>query len=243
MEVSNLQAQMQKQRLAALDEGEWADAPTWSRETDVRQAGNKAVDFASVREQIIRRSHGLFSVPPAWRENVSDSLSGDKETTGVKNDDFKPVLPDRSFVQHLVRLYIKHVSNVAPYMDLTDFTNRARQLYDINGEEGDNGIPLQTSRSWMFMFFATLALTAYYIQDSTILEHYQKQEDRALPVGWDLACAAAHFSGPFTKRTSLNDVRGALTLGNYFRQLNELGAASVWLGVACKIGQNIGNVS
>ena len=245
MEVSNLQAQMQKQRLAALDDPEWADSAVWSRtssESDTRQAGNTAIDFASVREQIMKRSQGLFNVPPAWRENVSDLLGEGMETIGFEYDGIKLVLADRTFVQYLVELYISDVSNVAPYMDLNDFTNRANQLYDINEENGDNRIPLQTSRSWLSVFFATLALTAYSIQDQAILEYYEKQKDRSFPVGWDFARAAIHFSGPFMRRSSINDVRAALTLGIYFRQLNELGGASIWLGVACRIGQNIGNV-
>src|SRR5947207_8229797 len=80
LEVSNLQSQMQRQRLAALDDSEWADT-TWRRnsnESDVRDP-IRGYDFRHVREEIIRRSPGLFHVPPAWRESVPD-LVGESDT-------------------------------------------------------------------------------------------------------------------------------------------------------------------
>ena len=60
---------MQQHRLAALDNAEWEDI-TWRRgstESDVREP-TLGFDFTQVREEIIRRSPGLFNVPPAWRE-------------------------------------------------------------------------------------------------------------------------------------------------------------------------------
>src|SRR5271169_14235 len=76
LEVSNLQSQMQRQRVAALDDSEWTDT-AWRRnssEPDVRDS-IPGFDFSHAREEIIRRSPGLFQVPPAWREPVSDLVS------------------------------------------------------------------------------------------------------------------------------------------------------------------------
>src|SRR5271170_1153042 len=76
MEVSNLQSQMQRQRLAALDDPEWSET-SWRRnssESEVREP-IRSHDFSRVRGEIIRRSPGLFSVPPAWREVIPDPVS------------------------------------------------------------------------------------------------------------------------------------------------------------------------
>ena len=113
-------------------------------------------------------------------------------------------------------------------------------MYDSETERDKNGIPFYASRSWLVMFFATLALTVQYIQDDVILQHYSAQGEPAIPIGWDLADSAAFFFGPVTKKNTLDDVRGALMLATYYKQLNELGAANIWLGLACKIAQYLG---
>ena len=117
---------------------------------------------------------------------------------------------------------------------------RVNDLYDTKDERNNHGIPINASRGWLVLFFATLALTAHLIQDDIILEHYSAQQDSSIPIGWDLADSAAFLFGPVTKKNNLDDVRGALTLAVYFKQLNELGAANIWLGLACKIAQHLG---
>jgi hypothetical protein len=102
-------------------------------------------------------------------------------------------------------------------------------LYDTEEERNEHGIPMSASRGWLVLFFATLALTANLIQDEIILQHYS-QQDASILIGWDLADSAAFLFGPVTKKNTLDDVRGALTLAVYFKQLNELGAANSWLG-------------
>lgn len=244
MEVSNLQSQMQRQRLAALDDSEWADT-TWRRgssESDAREL-IPGFDFRRVREEIIRRSPGLFQVPPAWRESAPDPV-GEKDI-GVRYDknNFNPTLPPRPFVEHLLQLFQTEVSTISPYVDFQTLFERANEMYESENERDENGILLHASRSWLVVFFATLALTAQYIQDDTILQHYSDESRSATPIGWDLADSAAFFFGPVTKRNTLDDIRGALTLAVYFKQINELGAANIWLGLACKIAQYLGITS
>ena len=45
-----------------------------------------------------------------------------------------------------------------------------------------------------------------------------------------------------TKQSTLDDIRGALTLALYYKQVNEIGAASIWLGLSCKIAQYLGRM-
>jgi hypothetical protein len=125
-------------------------------------------------------------------------------------------------------------------VSLEEFSEQVRQLYDSDHIRDEGGIPLNISRSWLVFFFATLALTAQYIQDDTILEHYSTEEGPTLPIARDLAESAAYFLGPVTKKNNLDDVRGSLALSLYYNQLNEVSAANIWLGLACKIAQNLG---
>src|SRR5208282_5325251 len=109
MEVSNLQLQMQRQRLAALDDSEWAET-SWRRnsnESDIREP-IPGFDFSSIREEIIRRSLGLFHVPPAWRELVPDPVDDDVGSHHCKNN-FTPTLPPRPFTEHLLQLFQSEV--------------------------------------------------------------------------------------------------------------------------------------
>ena len=238
MEVSNLQSQMQRQRLAALDDPEWSDT-SWRRnssESDVREPV-RSYDFSRVRGEIIRRSPGLFNVPPGWRESVPDPVSDADVGIYVFKSNFHPTLPPREFAEHLLELYKTETFAICPFLEFQTFVERVNQLYDTEEERNEDGIPLNTSRGWLVLFFATLALTAHLIQDQVILQHYQ---DDSIPIGWDLADSAAFIFGPVTKKNTLDDVRGALTLAVYFKQLNELGAANIWLGMACKIAQYLG---
>ena len=232
---------MQRQRLAALDDSEWADT-TWQRnsnESDVRES-IRGFDFRRVREEIIRRSPGLFNIPPTWRESVPDPVGeSDVSVSNYKNN-FNPTLPPRPFVKHLVELFKTEVFSISPYVDLQVFVDRTNELYDPENERDKNGIPLHASRSWLVVFYATLAFTAQCIQDDVILQHYSAKSEPPIPIGWDLADAAALFFGPVTKKNTLDDIRGALTLAVYYKQLNELSAANIWLGVACKIAQYLG---
>lgn len=230
---------MQKQRFAALDDPEWTDT-TWRRgsnESDVRELIRR-FDFRRIREEIILRSPGLFQVPPTWQESALDPVGEDVGVYNSKN--FNPTLPPRLLVDHLLQLYKTEVFTISPYVDFRSFVERTNNVYDTEEERDRNGIPLHASRSWLVVFFATLALTAQCIQDDTILQHYSKEGEQTIPIGWDFAEAAALFFGPVTKRNTLDDVRGALTLAIYFKQLNELGAANIWLGLSCKIAQYLG---
>src|SRR5438552_8148465 len=97
---------MQRQRLAALDDSEWADT-TWRRnsnESDVRKP-IRGFDFRRVREEIIRRSPGLFHVPPAWRELAPDPVGESEVVVSKYNNTFNPTLPPRPFVEHLLELF------------------------------------------------------------------------------------------------------------------------------------------
>jgi hypothetical protein len=243
MEVSNLQSQMQRQRLAALDDSEWTDT-TWRRnsnESDVREP-IRGFDFRRVREEIILRSPGLFHVPPAWQESVPD-LVGDDVGGSHNKTNLSPTLPPQPFFNHLLQLYKTEVFTISPYVEFQSFIERANDMYDTEEERDENRIPLHASRSWLVVFFATLALTAQCIQDDIILQYYSGGEERTTPIGWDFAETAALFFGPVTKKNTLDDIRGALTLAIYYKQLNELGAANIWLGLACKIAQYLGIIA
>lgn len=236
-----MQSQMQRQRLAALDESEWSES-SWRRnssESDIREP-LKTSDFRHVREEIIRRSPGLFNVPPAWRETVPDPVSGGYFGSCHYQRDFRPALPPRPFVQHLLHLFTTEVFAISPTVDLEEFSEQVRQLYEADQIRDEGGIPLNTSRSWLVFFFAILALTAQYIQDDTILQHYSTEEGPTLPIARDLAESALYFIGPATKKNTLDDVRGSMALSLYYNQLNEVSAACIWLGLSCKIAQNLG---
>jgi hypothetical protein len=238
LEVSNLQSQMQRQRLAALDDTDWSES-TWRRnliESDVADPF-QVHDFRRVREEIIRRSPGLFTIPHAWRESVHDPVGEAVGDAKYKNI-HQPTLPPREFAQHVVHLFETEVFAVSPYVDLQLLQNRTREMYDHAGDHLD--IPSGTSRSWLVVLFATLALTCQCIQDDTILRYYSTEEKAASAIGRDLADSAAFFFGPLAKTNTLDDIRGALTLAVYFKQLNELGAANIWLGISCKIAQFLG---
>jgi hypothetical protein len=238
LEVSNLQSQMQRQRLVALDDTEWSET-AWRRNSNESDAVEPfhSHDFRRVREEIIRRSPGLFNVPPPWRESLPDPVG---ETVGDTNKYFsRPTLPPREFAQHVLQLFENEVSAVSPYVELQPFLNRAKDMYEKVGD--NNEIPTDTSRSWLVLLFATMALTCLCIQDETILQYYATEEKSTIGIGRDLADAAAFFFWPVTKTNTLDDVRGALTLSVYFKQMNELGAANIWLGLSFKIAQYLGN--
>lgn len=227
---------MQRQRLAALDDTEWTEQTFRrnSNDSDLRES-LPTLDFRRVREEIIRRSPGLFNVPPAWREYIPDQV-GDDVSCGKS---LPPVLPPRDFVHHLLQLFKSEVFALSPSIDVDVFLERAEEMYTSTYPKDDGGIPLNTSRSWLVMFYATLANTAQLIQDDVILQYYTQKEYSG-PIGGDFAESAAFFFGPVTKKNTLDDVRGALTLAVYYKQLNELGAANIWLGLAYKIAQYLG---
>lgn len=232
---------MQRQRLAALDESEWSES-SWRRnssESDIRDP-LKAFDFQRIRQEIIRRSPGLFNVPPAWRETVPDLVSDGHLGSSHYQPDFRPVLPDRFFVDYLLHLFTTEVFAISPTVPLEEFSQEVRQMYDSEHLRDDNGIPLNASRSWLAFFFAVLAFTAQCIQDDIIFQHYSTEEGLMPPNARDLAESAAYFLGPITKKNTLDDVRGSLALSLYYNQLNEISAAHIWLGLACKIAQNLG---
>ena len=232
---------MQRQRLAALDETEWSES-SWRRnsgESDVREP-LKATDFRLVREEIIRRSPGLFNVPPAWRETLPDPVSGGYFGSCHYQKDFRPVLPPQPFVQHLLHLFTTEVFAIGPTVDTEEFDEQVRHIYEADQVRDEGGIPLNASRSWLVSFFAFLALTAQCIQDDVILQYYTADDGPVLPIAQDLAESAAYFLGPVTKINTLDDVRGSMALSLYYNQLNEVSAASIWLGMACKIAQNLG---
>jgi hypothetical protein len=141
-------------------------------------------------------------------------------------------------MEHLLQLFKGELFAGSPFVDLDVFAERATELYESDGARDEHGILLSTSRSWLVVFFATLALTALCVQDEVIMHN---QTDATVPVGWDLAEAATFYFGPLTKRNTVDDVRGALLLAVYYKQLNELGAANVWLGLCCKIAQYLGS--
>jgi hypothetical protein len=229
---------MQRQRLVALDDSEWQET-TWRRnsnESDVREP-IQGFEYSRVREEIIRRSPGLFNVPPAWRESIPDPIG---QKTFKRNYD--PGLPDRAYAEHLIHLFQTEVFAISPYIALQMFVERANEMYDSVNERDSSGIPVDTSRSWLVLFFATLALTAHYIQDEIILQHSAAQTDPTVPIGSDLAEAAAFFFGPIAKKNTLDDIRGALMLAVYFKERNELETANMWLGLSCKIAQHLGNI-
>jgi hypothetical protein len=238
MEVVALQSQMQRQRIASLDESDWPETSMRrpSNESDVRNP-LRDFDFARVRDEIIRRSPGLFLVPPAWRDPVTDPVSESSVGLYFYKNLFTPKLPPRELTEHLLQLFKTEVFAISPFVELDIFTERVTELYESTAEKDEHGIILHASRSWLVVFFATLALTAYCIQDEIILR-YRSNED--VPVGWDLVDAATFYFGPVTKRNTVDDVRGALTLAVYYKQLNEIGAANVWLGLSCKIAQYLG---
>lgn len=234
---------MQRQRLAALDDAEWSEA-TWRRnssETDLRES-IRGLDFRRVREEIIQRSPGLFNVPPAWREAVPDPVSESHEVgTCYHIKLLPPKLPDRPFAEHLLQLFRNEVFAISPSVELDVFMERAIAMYDYEGPKDDTGIPMDASRSWLTLFFAALALTAQCIQDDIILQHYATSDEPDAPIGLDLADAAATFFGPITKKQTLDDIRGALLLGTYYKHINELGAANLWLGASVKMAQYMGD--
>lgn len=241
LEVSNLQSQMQRQRLAALDESEWSES-SWRRnssESDIREP-LKTLDFQRTREEIIRRSPGLFNVPPAWRETVPDMVSDGHLGSSHYQHDFRPVLPPRPFAEYLLHLFTTEVFAVTPTVSPEEFGEQVRLIYDSEHLRDEGGIPLNASRSWLVFFFAVLAFTAQSIQDDIILQHYSTEEGPILPIARDLAESAAYFLGPVTKKHTLDDVRGSLALSLYYNQLNEISAANIWLGLACKVAQNLG---
>jgi hypothetical protein len=235
LEVSNLQSQVQKQRLAALDDAEWSDL-TWRRssDADVRDPIRR-VDFRLVREIIIHRSSGLFTLPPAWREPISDPIGQERAACTRR-----PALPPQLFVEHLLNLFRNEVFFISPSMDPDLFLERSAALYSSSEPRDENGVPVGTSRSWLMVFFAVLAFTSYCIQDEVILQHYATVEERLLHIGEDLAECAMCFFGPITKRSTLDDIRGALLLAEYYKTCNEMGAANLWLGASVKMAQLLG---
>jgi hypothetical protein len=240
LEVSNLQIQMQRQRLAELDDpAEWSET-TWRRsssEPDARgpQELIRGVDFQRVRDEIILRSSGLFNLPPAWREYVPDPIS-ESELGKCYYNRLRPPLPPRLFTEHLLELLRNEVFAICPYVDLDIFIERALAIYDSTEPRDEMGIPLDTSRSFLTMFFGYLAYTAQCIQDDIILEHYSSTDPKMI-IGHDLADAAVAYFGPVTKKPTIDDVRGALMLALYFRQINEVGGANLWLCVSIKMAQ------
>lgn len=239
LEVSNLQSQMQRQRLAALDDTEWTEQTFRRNSNDSDQKESlPTIDFRQVREEIIRRSPGLFNVPPAWREYIPDPVSDDVSCGKLT----PPVLPPQEFTRHLLQLFKFEVFAFSPSIDVDVFVERAEEMYTSTYPKDDGGIPLNTSRSWLVVFFATLANTAQLIQDEVILQYYSEKEYSG-PIGGDLADSAVFFMGPVTKKNTLDDIRGSLTLAVYYKQLNELGAANIWLGLAYKMAQYLGSHS
>lgn len=199
----------------------------------------RGFDFSCVRAEIIHRSSGLFYVPSSWRKSVSDSKS---EGLYFSKDNLNPILPSRQFVNHLLLLFKAELFIVSPYIDFQHFLKQTNEMYDAVNDNDVNNIPLHTSRSFLVVFFATLALTAQFIQDEIILHHYSEQIEQSIPVGCDMADFAVLFFGPFTKKFTIDDIAGTLMLALYYKQLNELGAANIWLGISCKIAQNLGNL-
>ena len=235
VEVSRLQAEMESQRLEAVKYPELAETIRTHRFGDPEMRTRdptRGVDFRRVRAEIIRRSPGLFNVPPGWRESVDDTMTASDLSTTTQS---QPSLPPRELADHLLHLFSTETFCFCPTVDVDDFVGQVQAMYITDQDRDESGIPRNTSRSWFCMVLAYFALTAQLIQDDVILEH----SNRVVRIGQDFADSASACLGPAWRKNTLDDVRGALALSLYYKMVNEMGAANVWLAVATRIAQNI----
>jgi hypothetical protein len=137
-EVLNLKFQMEKKRLAAPDESEWRQN---SSESDIREP-LEAFSFQHIREEIITRSPGLFNVPPAWRETIPDVVSDGRLESCYDQQDFRPVLPPRPFIIHLLHLFTTEVFAIGPTVFVKEFGEKVSQMYVSEHRRDDGGISI-----------------------------------------------------------------------------------------------------
>jgi hypothetical protein len=193
-------------------------------------------EIRRAREELVSGSQGLFNVPEAW------SLPFDGTANLQEPQMCCPpsTLPDPALVSRLIHGFQMGAFRISPYHEVDEFVELSNRIYAsaTRGNEGPEISPAHP-KSWLVGFFASLALTAHCMSDDKeVAAHYHDRPQTA--VGWDLAYSAQWFFTPMSRKRTVDDVRGSLALSIYYRRLNHMDSARIWLSVSREIALQLG---
>ncbi|OJJ50079.1 hypothetical protein ASPZODRAFT_149502 [Penicilliopsis zonata CBS 506.65] len=170
-----------------------------------------AQDLAAVRRNVRRYAHGLFTVPPPYRQPPSVSYVTDS-----------PALPPRSTADCLLATYYASVHAMLPFIHWPSFVAEYEQVYRAGTLQG-------RPREWAALLFGVFACGAMHTLDPGKLRD-----------GREFIRIACSVVDIWQDNFTLDQARCSLLVSIFLFEANSRSASWVWIGSAVRISQEIG---
>ncbi|KAL9605574.1 MAG: hypothetical protein Q9179_001232 [Wetmoreana sp. 5 TL-2023] len=229
-QVQDLEKQLAqaKQQLSQLrpqsGDGSPEEGPSYSRSDLLiqeyeppprkRQKISAPLDFSAVRSDLLNYGHGIFKPPRSFSQQNPQIVS---RIPIVRGDDL-PDLPPKHVADELVYLYRISFHATFPLLDWESFSREYESVYRQRSLR-------ESPRVWSALLFAVFAC-------GTLPQHLRDGQDYS-----DRSRELMDFS---SDDMTLDHVRTALLTSVFLVELNRKSAGWTWLGIAVRIGQDIG---
>ena len=179
-----------------------------------RQRLSAPQDFSATRSDIREYGRGIFKPPQSYAQRQSHAVT---RGSPAKSGDL-PDLPPRHVADELIYLYRLSFHAVFPLLDWDSFVEEYESVY---GQRSLRTVP----RVWSALLFAVLAC-------GTLPQHLRNGEEYSEKSRKLLDLSADDLT--------VDHVRTAVLTSVFLVELNRKSAGWTWLGIAVRIGQDIG---
>ncbi|KAI4224407.1 MAG: hypothetical protein L6R36_004670 [Xanthoria steineri] len=179
-----------------------------------RQRISAHQDFSAVRSDLLNYAHGIFKPPQSYLEQQPRA----KFRSAVsKGPDFSE-LPRKEVADELLYLYRISFHATFPLLDWTTFSQEYESVYRDHSLE-------EVPQVWIALLFAVFACGTLprYLRDG---QDYSDKARKLLDLSAD--------------DLTLDHVRTAVLTSVFLVELNRKSAGWTWLGIAIRMGQDIG---
>ncbi|KAL8694927.1 MAG: hypothetical protein Q9218_000498 [Villophora microphyllina] len=179
-----------------------------------RQKTHASQDFSSVRSDLCNYGRGIFKPPQSYARQKSHDMSSILPARDVD----LPELPPKHVAEELLYLYRISFHAVFPLLDWNSFSEEYESVYRKGSLHG-------ASRVWTALLYAVFACGTLprHLRDG---QGYSETSRKLLDISTD--------------DLTLDHVRTALLTSVFLVELNRKSAGWTWLGIAVRIGQDIG---
>ncbi|KAL8738417.1 MAG: hypothetical protein Q9181_000788 [Wetmoreana brouardii] len=179
-----------------------------------RQKISAPQDFSAVRSDLRHYGHGIFKPPQSFSQQNPQIVS---RVPVVRGDDL-PDLPPKHVADELVYLYRISFHATFPLLDWESFSREYESVYRQRSLR-------ESPRVWSALLFAVFAC-------GTLPQHLRD--------GQDYSDKSRNLINLSSDDMTLDHVRTALLTSVFLVELNRKSAGWTWLGIAVRIGQDIG---
>ncbi|KAL8872845.1 MAG: hypothetical protein Q9174_001589 [Haloplaca sp. 1 TL-2023] len=179
-----------------------------------RQRLSAPQDFSAIRSDIREYGRGIFKPPQSYAQRQSHAVI--RETLAKSGE--LPDLPPRHVADELIYLYRISFHAVFPLLDWDSFVEEYESVYR---QRSLRTVP----RVWSALLFAVLAC-------GTLPQHLRNGQEYSEKSRKLLDLSADDLT--------VNHVRTAVLTSVFLVELNRKSAGWTWLGIAVRIGQDIG---